>query len=93
MIKHIYLFRLKENIDSNEVIQKLYTLAEHIPEIQEIEIGQDFRGAQNSYDICEYLTFNNMEDFEAFTNDPYHDSIRKYMAGVQASGVKIDYTC
>lgn len=91
MIKHIYLFKLKENVSPDEVAEKLMTLKDHVPEIREIEIGKDFKGASNSYDLCEYITFDSMEDYEAFGKNEYHDSIRKYMSKMQEIGVKIDY--
>lgn len=91
MIKHIYLFKIKKEINPDEVIQKLYTLKDHIPEIKEIEIARDFRKAENSYDICENLTFSNMENFKSFVNNSYHNNIRQYMSTVQTASVKIDY--
>ena len=91
MIKHIYLFRLKNPADTDEVVRKLYSLREHVPQIKELEIGVDFKHAANSYEICEYITFDNRMDYEAFGLNAYHDSIRKYMAEKQLSGIKIDY--
>ena len=91
MIKHIYLFKLKENVSRDEVAQKLLTLKDHVPEILELEVGSDFKGASNSYDLCEYITFKTMEDYEAFSKNEYHDGIRKYMAQKQEIGIKIDY--
>ena len=91
MVRHIYLFRLKNPADWETVAAKLLTLKAHIPEIQSMEIGRDFRGAENSYDLCQMITFRTMADFQAFSRNEYHASIRGYMAQMQRESVKIDY--
>ncbi len=91
MIKHVYLFKIKKEIPVEDVMAKLRTLQDHIPYFVDFEIGRDFKGAENSYDICEYCTFKNREDFVKFGADEYHAGIRKYMSEVQEAGVKIDY--
>lgn len=91
MVRHIYLFRLKDPDSWQEAADKLLTLKEHVPEIMELEVGRDFRGAENSYDLCEVVSFRTQADFWAFSKNEYHASIRTYMSQVQRDGVKIDY--
>ena len=91
MVKHIYLFKLKEGVSADEVREKLLTLKDHVPEICELEVEKDFKHASNSYDLCEYITFQTMEEYECFGKNEYHDGIRRYMADKQESGIKIDY--
>lgn len=93
MIKHIYLYKIKDPSKKEEVVAKLMSLKNHVPEIFELEVGMDFKGADNSYEICEYVTFRTMQDFLAFGKNEYHESIRQYMSSVQKSSVKIDYEC
>ncbi|MFG6330548.1 MAG: Dabb family protein [Lachnospiraceae bacterium] len=91
MIRHVYLFKLKDPSRRREAAEKLLTLKERVPEIAHIEVGLDFKGAENSYDLCECVSFKNREDFLAFGENAYHAEIRAYMASVQEDGVKIDY--
>ena len=91
MIRHIYFFRLKEGKNPDEVIRHLKTLKEHCPTIKELEIGKDFIHADNSYEICEHITFDTLEEFESFKVHPYHAGMREYMKECQAEGVKMDY--
>lgn len=91
MIRHIYLFKLKNKETVEETAKLLMTLKEKIPYIVEMEVGIDFKGAENSFELCELCTFKNREDFERFGSDPYHAEIRKYMDQVRDTGIKIDY--
>lgn len=91
MIRHIYLFRLKDKNRAREAAEKMLTLREHIPYMTHMEVGFDFRGNSNSYELCELCEFASMEDFKRFTDDPYHAGIREYMNGLVDTGVKIDY--
>ena len=90
MIKHIYLFKVKEGYDINEIAKHILTLKDYCPTIKEIEVGLDFKHASNSYDLCEYVTFDNKEDFEAFGINEYHAGMRLYL-GERTEGVKIDF--
>lgn len=91
MIKHVYLFKLKDPAKAPEIAKKLMTLKERILAIHTMEVGHDFKHAENSYDLIEVCTFETMEKFLEFGADPYHEEIRQYMAGMQSEGIKIDY--
>ncbi len=91
MIKHVYLYRLRPEIDSNEVKKRLLTLREMVPQIADMEVGLNFKPAENAYDLIEFCTFKSREDFVAFGANEYHEQIRQYMKNVQLDGVKIDY--
>lgn len=90
MVKHIYLIKLKNRSDAPEVAEKLRTLKQEVPEIYELEIGVDFKGADNSYDLVEYCTFRSMEDFRRFGANAYHEGIRQYLKTVQLETAKVD---
>ena len=91
MIKHVYLFKLKDKSKAPEIIEKLNTLKEKIPYIQELEVATDFKGDANSWDLVQSITFLNMEDFKRFGTDEYHCQIREYMNVMREEGIKIDY--
>ena len=91
MVRHIYFFRLKDPAAWKSVAAKLLTLKDHIPEILSMEVGRDFRGAENSYDLCQMITFRSMEDFLTFSRNEYHAGIRQEMAQLQRESAKIDY--
>ena len=91
MIKHVYLYKLKQDVSAEAVIQKLMSLRQHIPQIAHMEVGLNFKPAENAYDLIESCEFSTMEDFHIFGADAYHEEIRQYMKTVVEHGVKIDY--
>lgn len=92
MIKHIYLIKLKDRRQASMVAEKLMTLKEHVPELYDLEVGIDFKGADTSYDVAECCTFLNEDDFIRFGTNPYHEHIRQFLKTVQQSIAKVDYT-
>lgn len=91
MIKHVYLYKLREDVSKQAVADKLMTLREHIPCISHMEVGFNFKPAENACDLIECCEFQTLEDFHSFSADAYHEEIRQYMKTVVACGVKIDY--
>ena len=92
MIKHVYLIKLKDRAMAETAAAKLRTLQDNVPSIHRVEVGLDFRGAANSYDLIQICEFKTREDFDAFCVDSYHDSIRKYMANLVEASWKVDYS-
>ena len=91
MIKHIYLIKLKNRADAPEVAERLQTLKREIPEIASLEIGIDFKGAENSYDLVECVSFRTEADFRRFGENAYHEGIRRYLKTVQLATAKVDF--
>ena len=91
MIKHIYSFLLKDPSQAKEISERLLTLWEHIPYMAHMEVGIDFKGAENSWHIVEVCEFHTMEDFVRFGADEYHAGIRQYMSDKFIESCKIDY--
>lgn len=92
MIVHCYLYRLREGSDLDQAAQKLRSMQAEIPEILEMEVGVDFSGAQNAYDLVQLTRFRTMEDYASFSKHPYHRKVREYFAQVALHAVKVDYT-
>lgn len=91
MIKHIYLYKLKDKAQAEEIAAALMTMKERIPSVYDVETGIDFVGAGSSFDLMELVVCRDMADFRAFCTDPYHDKIRAYMKDKFTEGYKVDY--
>jgi len=91
MIKHIYLYRLKDRACAQEAAAVLMTMKDAIPSVRDVEVGIDFLGAAASFDLMELVTCDSMEDFDAFCADSYHDKVRSYMKERFTEGYKVDF--
>ncbi len=91
MIKHIYLYKLKDKSQAEEIAAMLLTMKDNIPSVRDVETGIDFVGASSSYDLMELVSCDDMESFRAFCTDRYHDIIRAYMKDRVVAGWKVDF--
>ena len=96
MIKHIVLFKLKDNSMGNCLKAKevLLSMEGKVPEIRIIEVGIDFLHSERSYDIALIVTVDDKQALERYQQDEYHCSIVKpHMHSVRSSSVALDFDC
>lgn len=94
MVRHIVLFKLKDN--SQQVIdqtkQILLSMTGKVPQIRDIEVGCDFLHSDRSYDIGLTVLLDDPKALDDYQNDPYHcEVVKKHMHAVRESSVAIDY--
>ena len=73
MIKHIVMWKFKDNEEENMKIflDGLNKLKEIIPEIKSMETGININ-PKNEYDAILISEFETMEDLEKYKNNPEH---------------------
>ena len=94
MVKHMVLFKLKDNSLENCLKAKevLLSMEGNVPELRSIEVGVDFLHSERSYDIALTATVDDKDALERYQNDPYHCSVVKtHMHAVRLSSVALDY--
>lgn len=94
MVKHVVLFKLKDNSPKNceKVKEILLTMKNNVPMIQNIEVGVDFLHSDRSYDICLQVEVADKLQLKAYDNDAYHcDVVKKYMSANIISSAVVDY--
>lgn len=98
MVKHIVMWRLKENAhgktkDENirEMIRQLYALKDKIPVITEIEAGRNFKEGTGAFDVALYSSFNSKEDLEKYAKHPEHLKVVEYIRSVVEQRAVVDY--
>ncbi|MGK7394346.1 MAG: Dabb family protein [Candidatus Cyclobacteriaceae bacterium M3_2C_046] len=98
MIKHIVMWRLKEEAAGKtkaENLLKLKSLLEEltdkIPEIRELEVGVDFSGSDAAYDVALYSVFAQKQDLETYQKHPEHVKVADFINQVRLERVVVDY--
>ena len=94
MVKHIVLFKLKDNSIDNCIKAKdvLLSMEGKVPEIISIEVGIDFLHSDRSYDVALTVIVEDKETLERYQQDPYHCSVVKpHMHSVRLSSIALDY--
>ena len=98
MIKHIVMWKLKENAEGNGkeenaklIKDKIEKLKEQIDIIVDIELGINIVEDPSAYDIVLYSVFKDKEDLNQYANNPLHLEIVKFVKKVVDSRIVVDY--
>ena len=78
MVKHIVLFKLKENLsvtEKQDIMQRFKAAIEALPQtissIRQIHVGCNMNPAEQ-WDLCLDSTFDSLEDVQAYAAHPAH---------------------
>ena len=94
MVRHIVLFKLKDNSTENCLKAKevLLSMKGKVPELRSIEVGVDYLHSERSFDLALIVTVDNKEALEQYQLDPYHCSVVKtHMHAVRSDSVALDF--
>lgn len=92
MIKHIVMWKFKENEQENieKFLEGLAALKEIIPEIKSMETGIN-QNPNNEYDAVLISEFETMEDLERYKNHPEHRKVSALCREIRVDRQAIDY--
>ena len=94
MIKHIVLFKLKDNSPEKcaKARDTLLSMQGKVPMLLGLSAGVDELHSARSYDVAVEVLLADMAALEAYQDDPYHcDVVKAYMHSVVETSVSIDY--
>ncbi len=98
MIKHLVMFKLKENAEGAtkienalKLVSKLEDLKEHIPEIVQMEAGCNCNPSDAAYDVALYSSFVNREELEKYRIHPEHVKVAAFIGNVAEDRAVVDY--
>lgn len=97
MIKHIVLFKLKDEMaqaDKEAVMNQFKTAIEAlpavIPVIRKVEVGLNMNPAEN-WHIALYSEFDSLADVKTYATHPAHVEAAKLLADAKESRSCVDY--
>ena len=97
MVKHIVLFKLKEELPAtekqavmNQFKEAIEALPAKISVIRKIEVGLNVNPAE-AWDIALYSEFDSLEDVETYAVHPDHVAAGKLLADVKLNRACVDY--
>lgn len=98
MIKHIVMWRLKEEADGRTREQnmralkrKLEEMVPLIPFIKKLEVGLNFLQSDMNWDVVLYTEFATKEDLIAYDTHPDHEKVKAFIAPIREKSAKVDY--
>ena len=92
MIKHIVMWKFKENEEKNmkKFLDGLNSLKNIIPEIKYMETGININ-PKNEFDAILISEFETMEDLEKYKNHPEHLKVSALCKSIRLDRQAIDY--
>lgn len=92
MVRHIVCFKLKTGESVGKAVEVLTSMKGKVPQIIEMEVGEDFLHSKRSYDIILQVVVKDKRALEEYQNDVYHCSVVKaHMHKVVESSIAVDY--
>lgn len=93
MIRHIVLFKLKDNTPEKvaEAAQVLKDMKGRIDELLSIEVGTNVVESPRAYDIALITCFQSKKELDIYQDHEVHLPVKKYMGEVCESIVAVDY--
>lgn len=98
MIKHIVMWKLKENAEGNtkefnslEIKRQIESLKGRIDKVLELEVGINFEESSQAYDVVLYSTFHSKDDLNYYHNHEEHLKVVNFIKKVIEKRIVVDY--
>jgi len=98
MVKHIVIWRLKDEAHGNSksenarlIKEKLEFLNGKIPGLLKLEVGFDISHTETSSDIVLYSEFKSIEALNNYQEHPLHKAIMPFVQEVRSERRMVDY--
>ena len=98
MLKHIVMWKLKENAEGNTkdenaklMKEKLEALKAVIPEIGFIEVGFNAVPSPAAYDVSLYCEFKDEDALKTYQIHPEHVKVAEFVGKINDNRVVVDY--
>lgn len=98
MLKHIVMWKFKEDVDGKNPQDHARWMKEHlealvgvIPEIRSLEVGVNINPSEMAYDAVLISTFDDAEAMRRYKIHPAHQAVSTYCKGVRLNRTVVDY--
>jgi len=91
MVKHIVLFKLKDQKDRQKALDALNSMKGKIEGLLDLEAGADFLSSERSYDIALICTLKDREALDFYQAHPVHQPVKAIMHKIRESSVAVDF--
>ena len=90
MVKHIVLFKLKDEVPAEEKLEVIEALPAKISVIRKVEVGLNMNPGE-TWNIALYSEFDTLEDVKFYATHPDHVAAGKILAETKESRACVDY--
>lgn len=93
MVKHIVMFKLKEKSPDNlnTLTCALNEMKDQIETLRFLEVGEDFKGSDRSFDLVLTAHFENRQGLETYAGHKVHQPVILLARSLCSQTVVVDY--
>ncbi len=93
MVKHIVMFKLKENTPENlsQVVEALRSMEGKIETLKHIEVGENFKASDRAFDVVLTTHFDNESGLDAYIAHPVHQPVVTLIRSLCEKMGSVDY--
>jgi hypothetical protein len=93
MIKHIVMFKLKEKSPDNvsALASALNGMKGQIDTLRFLEVGEDFKGSDRSFDVVLTTHFENLQGLETYAGHKVHQPVIQLAQSLCSQIMAVDY--
>jgi hypothetical protein len=93
MIKHIVMFKLKEKSPDNvkALASALNGMKDQIETLRFLEVGEDFKSSDRSFDLVLTTHFENRQGLETYAGHKVHQPVIQLAQSLCSQTVVVDY--
>ena len=91
MVKHIVLFKLKNQNDRQRALNALNGMKGKIEGLLDLETGEDFLSSERSYDIALICTLKDRAALDFYQAHSVHQPVKQLMHEIRENSVTVDY--
>jgi len=93
MIKHVVMFKLKEKKTDNikALAAALNGMKGQIETLKFLEVGEDFKGSDRSFDLVLTTHFENPQGLDTYAEHKVHQPVIKLARSLCSQTVVVDY--
>lgn len=91
MVKHIVMYKLKDQSNADEMIQRFLSMRGKIDVLKSLCAGKDVIRSARAYDVALVCEFDSLEDLEIYASHPVHVPVKEYVHSVIAEAHSVDF--
>ena len=98
MIKHVVMWRLRDQADgaaradnARTMKRRLEALKEPIHEIKHLEVGLNMKDSERAADVVLLAEFESREDLVIYSNHPAHQAVVAFIREIASETRVVDY--
>ncbi len=93
MIKHVVMYKLKNEADADEMIRRFLSMRGKIEVLKSLYAGKNEVESARAYDVALICEFDSLADLEIYASHPVHIPVKEYVHSVIKEAHSVDFVC